>query len=142
MKHCYPIDNLSMGFLLFVGRLAVPKDIFIKNHKRVWYCMKMSFKKWIAPAAFGLFGLGLVPSAMADNPIIQTYYSPDPAPVVFGDTLCSYSGNDEGGSFFTMHGWRVSCTTDMVNWTDMGTLILEAGGLTAAPRRMATGLPR
>lgn len=49
--------------------------------------MKMSFKKWIAPAAFGLFGLGLVPSAMADNPIIQTYYSPDPAPAVFGDTL-------------------------------------------------------
>ncbi|MCF0224992.1 MAG: hypothetical protein HUK20_12045, partial [Fibrobacter sp.] len=27
-------------------------------------------------------------SALADNPIIQTYYSPDPAPVVFGDTLC------------------------------------------------------
>jgi len=88
--------------------------------------MKKSFKKWIAPAAFGLFGLGLVPSAMADNPFIQTYYSPDPAPVVFGDTLCSYSGNDEGGSFFTMHGWRVSCTTDMVNWTDMGELILES----------------
>lgn len=135
MKHCYPIDNLSMGFLLFVGRLAVPKDIFIKNHKRVWYCMKMSFKKWIAPAAFGLFGLGLVPSAMADNPIIQTYYSPDPAPVVFGDTLCSYSGNDEGGSFFTMHGWRVSCTTDMVNWTDMGTLILEAGDFNGSAKK-------
>jgi len=89
--------------------------------------MKKSIKKWMAPAALGLFGLGLVPTAMADNPIIQTYYSPDPAPVVFGDTVCSYSGNDEGGSFFTMHGWRVSCTTDMVNWTDMGELILEAG---------------
>lgn len=73
------------------------------------------------------FGLALAPSAFADNPIIQTYYSPDPAPVVFGDTVCVYTGNDEGGSFFTMHGWRVSCTTDMVNWTDMNTLILEAG---------------
>lgn len=97
--------------------------------------MKKSFKKWIAPAAFGLFGLGLVPSAMADNPFIQTYYSPDPAPVVFGDTLCSYSGNDEGGSFFTMHGWRVSCTTDMVNWTDMNTLILEAGDFNGSAKK-------
>ena len=26
-----------------------------------------------------------------------------------------------------MHGWRVSCSTDMVNWTDRGELILEAG---------------
>ncbi|MCQ2102545.1 MAG: family 43 glycosylhydrolase [Fibrobacter sp.] len=97
--------------------------------------MKKNLKKWIAPAAFGLFGLGLVPSAMADNPFIQTYYSPDPAPVVFGDTLCSYSGNDEGGSFFTMHGWRVSCTTDMVNWTDMNGLILEAGDFNGSAKK-------
>ncbi|MBP5248007.1 MAG: family 43 glycosylhydrolase [Fibrobacter sp.] len=68
---------------------------------------------------------GLASFAMAENPIIQTYYSPDPAPVVFGDTVCVYTGNDEGGSFFTMHGWRVSCSTDMVNWTDRGTLILQ-----------------
>ena len=71
------------------------------------------------------FGLGIVSNAFAENPIIQTYYSPDPAPVVFGDTVCVYTGNDEGGHFFTMHGWRVSCTTDMVNWTDRGTLILS-----------------
>ena len=71
------------------------------------------------------FGLGFAVSAFAENPIIQTYYSPDPAPVVFGDTVCVYTGNDEGGHFFTMHGWRVSCTTDMVNWTDMGELILS-----------------
>lgn len=74
-----------------------------------------------------VLGLAFTATAFADNPIIQTYYSPDPAPVVFGDTVCVYTGNDEGGSFFTMHGWRVSCTTDMVNWTDMNTLILEAG---------------
>ena len=30
---------------------------------------------------------GLASFAMAENPIIQTYYSPDPAPVVFGDTV-------------------------------------------------------
>lgn len=82
-----------------------------------------------------LLVLGLCSSAMAENPLIQTYYSPDPAPVVFGDTLCTYSGNDEGGSFFTMHGWRVSCTTDMVNWTDMNTLILEAGDFNGSAKK-------
>ena len=80
-------------------------------------------------------GLGFAVSAFAENPLIQTYYSPDPAPVVFGDTLCTYSGNDEGGSFFTMHGWRVSCTTDMVNWTDMNTLILEAGDFNGSAKK-------
>lgn len=70
--------------------------------------------------------LGLVPdNALADNPIFQTYYSPDPAPVVIDDTVFCYTGNDEGGSFFTMNGWRVSSTTDMVNWTDRGTIILS-----------------
>ena len=86
----------------------------------------MKFAK-CAKLAAGLIGFGLCTAAMAENPIIQTYYSPDPAPVVFGDTVCVYTGNDEGGSFFTMHGWRVSCSTDMVNWTDRGELILEAG---------------
>ena len=83
----------------------------------------MKFAKTAKIAA--VIGFGLCTAAMAENPIIQTYYSPDPAPVVFGDTVCVYTGNDEGGHFFTMHGWRVSCTTDMVNWTDMGALILS-----------------
>ncbi len=74
--------------------------------------------------AFAMAGFGLAVAAFAENPIFQTYYSPDPAPVVFGDTVCVYTGNDEGGTFFTMHGWRVSCSTDMVNWTDRGALIL------------------
>ena len=94
--------------------------------------MKYRFVKQILPIALGL---GFASNAFAENPIIQTYYSPDPAPVVFGDTVCVYTGNDEGGSFFTMHGWRVSCSTDMVNWTDKGELILsnESFGGNAKP---------
>ena len=88
-----------------------------------------------AKIAAAVAAFGLCSAAMAENPLIQTYYSPDPAPVVFGDTLCTYSGNDEGGSFFTMHGWRVSCTTDMVNWTDMNTLILEAGDFNGSAKK-------
>lgn len=84
--------------------------------------MKNTLSKWLATSA-----LLLSPAmALADNPMFQTYYSPDPAPVIVDDTVFVYSGNDEGGDFFTMHGWRVSASTDMVNWTDRGTLILQA----------------
>lgn len=77
--------------------------------------------KWMACLAMGLNAS----TALADNPIIQTYYSPDPAPVVIDDTVFVYTGNDQGGDFFTMNGWRVSSSTDMVNWTDRGTIILS-----------------
>ena len=41
----------------------------------------MKFAKSVRTAV-ALIGFGLCTSAMAENPIIQTYYSPDPAPVV------------------------------------------------------------
>ncbi len=59
----------------------------------------------------------------ADNPIVQTYFTPDPAPMVHNDTLYVYTGHDEDvteGGFFTMYDWRVYSTTDLVNWTDHG----------------------
>lgn len=83
--------------------------------------MRNTAKKWMAGLSMGLSAS----VAWADNPIIQTYYSPDPAPVVIDDTVFVYTGNDQGGDFFTMNGWRVSSSTDMVNWTDRGTIILS-----------------
>ena len=57
----------------------------------------------------------------AQNPIIQTQLTSDPAPMVDGDTLYVYTGHDEDGAdFFWMNEWRVYSTTDMVNWTDHG----------------------
>lgn len=83
--------------------------------------MKNTLSKWILGTFVTMSG-NLV---LADNPIIQTYFSPDPAPVVIDDTVFCYTGNDQGGDFFTMNGWRVSSSTDMVNWTDRGTIILS-----------------
>ena len=55
------------------------------------------------------------------NPIVQTCYSTDPAPMVDGDRLYVYTGHDEAGAdFFWMYDWRVFSTADMVNWTDHG----------------------
>lgn len=60
-------------------------------------------------------------AATAVNPIVQTCYTTDPAPMVCGDTLYVYTGHDENGAdFFWMQEWRVYSTTDMVNWTDHG----------------------
>ncbi|MFI7108214.1 glycoside hydrolase family 43 protein [Nonomuraea sp. NPDC050227] len=59
--------------------------------------------------------------ARADNPIIQTVYTADPAPLVHNGRVYLYTGHDEDGStWFTMKDWRVWSSADMVNWTDHG----------------------
>jgi arabinoxylan arabinofuranohydrolase len=59
--------------------------------------------------------------ARADNPIVQTIYTADPAPLVYDGKVYLYTGHDEDNStYFTMKDWHVYSTTDMVNWTDQG----------------------
>ncbi|MDT3401987.1 family 43 glycosylhydrolase [Mucilaginibacter terrae] len=60
-------------------------------------------------------------SLFAQNPIIQTIYTADPAPLVYKDTLFLYTGHDEDkATWFVMKDWHIYSTTDMVNWTDRG----------------------
>lgn len=62
--------------------------------------------------------------ALADNPIIQTRFTADPAPLVHGDTVYLYAGHDEDEAHgFTMRDWRLYSSKDMVNWTDHGAVI-------------------
>lgn len=57
----------------------------------------------------------------AKNPVIQTMYTSDPAPMVYNDTVYLYTGHDEDGStWFVMNDWRCYSSKDMVNWTDHG----------------------
>ena len=59
----------------------------------------------------------------ADNPIIQTIYTADPAPMVHNDRVYLYTSHDEDvleNNFFTMKEWQCYSSTDMVNWTDHG----------------------
>lgn len=57
----------------------------------------------------------------ADNPMVQTVYTADPAPMVYNGTCYVYTGHDEDGStWFTMNEWRCYSSTDMVNWVDRG----------------------
>ena len=68
-----------------------------------------------------LAALTLASGAAAQNPVVQTWFTTDPAPLVHNDTLYLYTGHDEDkADFFWMQEWRVYSTTDMVNWTDHG----------------------
>ena len=63
-------------------------------------------------------------TAFADNPIVQSVYTSDPAPMVYGDTLYVYTGHDADNSeYYTMPDWKCYSTTDMQNWTDYGTIL-------------------
>lgn len=60
--------------------------------------------------------------SVAQRPVIQTNFTPDPAPMVYDDTFYIYTGHDEDGEHneFVMNEWRVYSSKDMVNWTDHG----------------------
>lgn len=58
----------------------------------------------------------------AENPIIKDVFTADPAPLVVGDTVYLYCGQDEAkeGEGYRMFRWLCYSTTDMVNWKPEG----------------------
>ncbi|KAL5353863.1 hypothetical protein ACLOAV_001907 [Pseudogymnoascus australis] len=59
--------------------------------------------------------------ARADNPIVQTIYTTDPAPLVHDGRVYVYTGHDEDGSTtYNMIDWHLYSSADMVNWQDHG----------------------
>ena len=60
---------------------------------------------------------------LADNPVVQTKFTADPAPMVVGDTVYLITSHDEDdASGFHMLDWQCFSTKDMVNWTDHGAI--------------------
>lgn len=65
--------------------------------------------------------------AFAQNPIISTMYTPDPAPYVHGDKVWLFVDHDEDdATYFLMKDWLVYSTEDMVNWTYHGAQVTTA----------------
>ena len=61
--------------------------------------------------------------AVTHNPIVQTNFTADPAPMVYDGTVYVYTSHDEDktiDNFFTMYDWYCYSSKDMVNWTDHG----------------------
>ncbi len=66
----------------------------------------------------------IMKAGFSQNPIIQTNFTADPAPMVYKGTLYLYTSHDEDEStWFTMNDWRLYTTEDMVNWTDHGAVL-------------------
>ncbi len=60
-------------------------------------------------------------NAYAQNPIVQTAFTPDPAPLVYNDTVYLFCDHDEDDAqYFKMKDWQMYSSTDMVNWTFRG----------------------
>ncbi len=72
---------------------------------------------------FAAVPLCLAQLIAARQPIIQTSYTADPAPIVVNDTVFLYTSHDEDyADDFTMLDWKLYTSVDMVNWTDHGTV--------------------
>ncbi|KAI1856570.1 hypothetical protein JX265_011529 [Neoarthrinium moseri] len=84
--------------------------------------MGVSKSIFLAPLCLILSALlGLASFVRADNPIVQTIYTADPAPVVYNGRVYLFTGHDEDGSTtFTMKDWRLFSSADMVNWQHHG----------------------
>ncbi|SNY24076.1 family 43 glycosylhydrolase [Paractinoplanes atraurantiacus] len=86
--------------------------------------MSARFRRLLAVIATAICAVALpafAAPARADNPIVQTIYTADPAPLVHNGRVYLYTGHDEDNStYFTMKEWRVYSSADMVNWTDHG----------------------
>jgi hypothetical protein len=68
------------------------------------------------------------PEALADNPIVQTNYTSDPAPMVSNGRIYLITTHDENVAGqpctavagYTLCQWFAYSSADMVNWTDHG----------------------
>jgi len=59
----------------------------------------------------------------SENPVVQTSFTADPAPLVYNGTVYLYTSHDEDdANGFKMLNWKLYTSTDMVNWTDHGTI--------------------
>ena len=72
--------------------------------------------------ALSIIVFSLAAIALADNPVVQTCYTSDPAPMLYDGKVYMYTGHDadNAGSSYLITEWKCYSSADMVNWTDHG----------------------
>lgn len=87
----------------------------------------------------------LVAASFAENPIIQTKFTADPAPMVWNDTVFLYTTRDNDNATahggFQMTDWMLYTSTDMVNWQDRG-IIATLKNFTWGPQTNGAWAPQ
>jgi hypothetical protein len=82
---------------------------------------QLNLKTFVATALVVATATGT--RSFADNPVVQTSFTADPAPMVYSNTVYLYTSHDEDDARgFHMLDWKCYSTTDMVNWTDHGSI--------------------
>jgi hypothetical protein len=84
--------------------------------------MKKVFNVVVLSFVFIMFFSAL---CYADNPVVQTMYTADPAPMVYNDTVYLYTGHDleTATTSYKMTDWKCFSSKDMVNWIDHGSVL-------------------
>ena len=81
------------------------------------------FNRWLPVTAAFVVLAAIMAVCRAQNPIIQTNFTADPAPMVYNGTVYLYTSHDQDdASQFKMVDWKLYTSTDMANWTDHGTV--------------------
>lgn len=93
------------------------------NQRMLNYYVKTTMRKIVNLCFLCLCLIAFSAKIYAQNPVIQTKYTADPAPMVYHDTIFLYTSHDEDDAFgFKMQNWLLYTSTDMVNWTDHGVI--------------------
>jgi arabinoxylan arabinofuranohydrolase len=100
------------------------------DHSRRKSSVRIAWRARCGAIVLAAAATAIARPAVALNPVVQTLYTADPAPMVYNGTVYLYTSHDEDKStWFTMKDWRCFSTRDMVNWTDHGSpLSLKAFG--------------
>lgn len=65
--------------------------------------------------------IGLGNPVQAVNPIVQSIYTADPAPLVYNNRMYIFTGHDSDGSTsYNMWDWHIYSSVDMANWQHHG----------------------
>lgn len=109
------VDLKELGF----GGAAKVRDIW--RNQDLGNFSGTEFSPVINYHGAGLYRISKKLKVQTNNPIIQTKYTADPAPMVHNDTVFLYSSHDDDNAKgFVMREWLLYTSTDMVNWTDHG----------------------
>jgi arabinoxylan arabinofuranohydrolase len=64
-------------------------------------------------------------TVFAENPVVQTCYTSDPAPMVYNGRVYIYTthDSDNAANSYLISNWKCYSSKDMVNWTDHGVML-------------------
>jgi len=88
----------------------------------------MTSIKWCCILLMTFFS---ITTCFADNPVVQTCYTADPAPMVYNGRVYMYVDQDSANASgsYLLSNWKCYSSADMVNWTDHG-VVFSPGSIT------------